>query len=137
MKFKPAKEIIELMMAKDEFSHWLGIAIKSLEKGCVNTELKVKKEMLNGFHIAHGGISYSLADSALAFSANTYGKKAVSVETSISHKQKVFENDLLHTEVEEKSMTEKIGIYHITIFNQHAVEVAHFKGTMYFSSEVW
>ncbi|MFK7757420.1 MAG: PaaI family thioesterase [Flavobacteriales bacterium] len=131
------KQIIDKMMTGDEYSRWLCIEFLELEEGKVNLSLTVKPEMLNGFHIAHGGISYALADSALAFSSNAYGRHAVSVETSISHVQKVMEKDTLRTDVREVSLNHKIGIYHIAILNQHDVEVAHFKGTVYRSDKVW
>jgi acyl-CoA thioesterase len=93
--------------------------------------------MLNGFHIAHGGITYSLADSALAFASNAHGIQCVSVETSISHIKKVEEGDVLTTSVEEKSVTSKIGIYHVTVRNQQDEDVAFFKGTVYRTGKLW
>lgn len=134
---KTPDEIVELMLTNDHFSNWLGLEVIHLEKGKVNLKTTVKEEMLNGFEIAHGGIAYALGDSALAFSANAHGKKAVSVETSISHVQKVFLNDVLTTEVNEVSLNHKIGIYHIRVINQYDVEVAHFKGTVYISVKEW
>ena len=50
--------------------------------------MQVRKEMTNGFNIAHGGITYSLVDSALAFAANSYGIQSLSIETSINHTKK-------------------------------------------------
>ena len=97
----------------------------------------VRKEMLNGFGIAHGGITYSLADSALAFSANGYGIQSVSLETSISHTKPVKEGDVLRTKVTEESLTSKIGIYTIHIYNQENVNVALFKGTVYRTGKEW
>ncbi|MEJ6682163.1 MAG: hotdog fold thioesterase [Flavobacteriales bacterium] len=134
---KTPDEIVELMLTNDQFSNWLGLEVIHLEKGKVNLKTTVKEEMLNGFEIAHGGIAYALGDSALAFSANAHGKQAVSVETSISHVQKVFLHDVLTTEVNEVSLNHKIGIYHIRVINQYDVEVAHFKGTVYISVKEW
>lgn len=132
-----SKNIVNQMMANDRFSQWLGLKVISYNPGNVPVQIVVKEEMLNGFHIAHGGISYSLADSSLAFSSNSHGRHAVSVETSISHVQKVFVGDVLTTEVKEVSLNHKIGIYHIQIVNQQKVEVAHFKGTVYRSDKEW
>ena len=78
-------KIVDKMFNQDAFSQWLGIEIVDLSKGYCKLKMKVRGEMLNGFHIAHGGIAYSLADSALAFASNSNGKKSLSVETSISH----------------------------------------------------
>ena len=77
------KEIVSKMISNDAFSKWLGINILKLEKGYCKLEMKVVKEMTNGFDIAHGRICYSLADSALAFASNSHGKMALSIETSI------------------------------------------------------
>ena len=93
--------------------------------------------MLNGFAIAHGGISYSLADSALAFASNSHGIQAVSVETSISHTKAVKEGDVLTAVSEESSLSRSIGVYHITVTNQRSEIVALFKGTVYRTGKPW
>lgn len=134
---KKASWIVDQMYNNDPFSQRLGIKRIHDGAGISILELQVNNEMLNGFSIAHGGITYSLADSALAFAANAHGIKCVSIETSISHVQPVHENDILRTKVEEVSLNRKIGIYHITIFNQLDVEVAHFKGSVYRTSKEW
>lgn len=132
----PSK-IVDKMYENDAFSKWLGI--KRIEDGAGKSVLQmtVRKEMLNGFDIVHGGITYSLADSALAFASNGYGRKAVSVETSISHTQTCKEGDVLTTHTEEMSLSKKIGIYQITITNQHNKTVALFKGTVYITDKNW
>jgi acyl-CoA thioesterase len=132
-----ATAVVDLMYNNDPFSQWLGIERLLDAPGESRLRMTVSKEMLNGFAIAHGGITYSLADSALAFASNSHGRKSVSVETSISHIQPVFEGDVLTTFVTEVSLNHKIGIYHIVVKNQHEVEVAHFKGTVYRKSEEW
>ena len=133
----PAKRIVNKMYENDAFSQWLGI--KRLEDGAGKSVLQmtVRKEMLNGFDIAHGGITYSLADSALAFASNGHGRKAVSVETSISHTETCKEGDVLTTHTEEMSLSNKIGVYQITITNQDNKIVALFKGTVYRTSKDW
>ncbi|MEN8929480.1 MAG: hotdog fold thioesterase [Flavobacteriales bacterium] len=132
-----ASKIIDKMFLNDPFSQWLGIKRIEEKEGAVVLELTVRKEMLNGFGIAHGGITYSLADSALAFSANGYGIQSVSIETSISHTKSVKEGDVLRTKVTEESLTSKIGIYTIHIYNQANVNVALFKGTVYRTGKEW
>lgn len=132
-----ASEIVHKMMNQDWMSQWLGIQIISIEKGNVVLKMTVRKEMLNGFSIAHGGITYSLSDTCLAFSSNSYGEQAVSIETSISHLKPVFEGDILTTEVKEISITKKFGIYQVNIFNQKNEMVSVFKGTMYKNGKIW
>ena len=132
----PSK-IVDKMYKNDAFSKWLGI--KRIEDGAGKSVLQmtVRKEMLNGFNIVHGGITYSLADSALAFASNGNGRKAVSVETSISHIKACKEGDVLTTHTEEMSLSKKIGVYQITITNQLNKTVALFKGTVYITDKNW
>lgn len=131
------KEIVDKMMEKDEFSRLLGISILEIDKGKCVLELKVNKVMLNGFHIAHGGISYSISDSALAFASNAYGIHCVSIETSISHLKTLKENDILRSECLEISRGKSIGLYEVKSYNQNQELVAYFKGTVKILREEW
>ena len=132
-----SREIVNKMFDKDAFSQWLGIEIVDVSEGYCQLKMKVRKEMLNGFHIAHGGIAYSLADSALAFASNSHGKKSLSVETSISHMVSIKAGDMLTAMTKELSRSDKIGIYLITITNNENQEIANFKGTVYRTSKNW
>ena len=125
------------MLKNDLFSRWLGIEPVTIQKGRCVLKMTVRKEMLNGFAIAHGGITYSLADSALAFASNSHGRKSVSVETSISHVEPVKEGDVLIADAEEVSISNKIAVYHITVKNQKEKVVALFKGTVYRTAKQW
>ena len=62
--------VIDQMYAKDYFTQWLGIERIEEGPGICTLRMTVRKEMLNGFAIAHGGITYSFADSALAVACN-------------------------------------------------------------------
>ncbi len=131
-------EIVNEMLAKDHFSEWLGIRLLAADKGISKLQMTIREDMLNGFGIAHGGITYSLADSALAFAANSHGQKAVSVETSISHTVALKVGDIIIAEAHEEHCSDKIGIYSIKIYNtaDNSV-VAIFKGTVYRTSKKW
>jgi len=131
------RKIINKMFDQDAFSQWLGIEIIDVSEGFCQLKMTVRKEMLNGFQIAHGGIAYSLADSALAFASNSHGRKSLSVETSISHTVSVKEGDVLTVATKELSLSDKIGVYLITIINQSNEDVAYFKGTVYRTSKEW
>jgi len=131
------KSIVEQMMAKDAMSQWLGIEIIDVTPGNVIISMVVKPEMLNGFEIAHGSITYALSDSCLAFSSNSHGQQSVSVETSISHLAPVFAGDKLTTSIEEISLTKRFGIYAVSIYNQDQKLVSTFKGTMYRKDKIW
>ena len=132
-----AEKIVNFMFTNDAYSQWLGIERLNVAPGLCDLRMTVRSEMLNGFAIAHGGISYSLADTALAFASNAHGLKCYSVETSISHVKMVEEGDVLSTLVEEKSLSKRIGVYHITVFNQNKEAVAFFKGTVHRSQKSW
>ena len=130
-------QIVDKMLSKDKMSQWLGIQINSIEKGKVDLQLKVSETMLNGFLIAHGGITYSMADSCMAFTANSHGNHAVSVESSISHHAAVKANDILSTQIEELNKSTRFGVYLVKIYNQEEKLVASFKGTMLFKESTW
>ena len=130
-------KIVNKMYDQDAFSQWLGIEIVDVSEGYCQLKMKVRKEMLNGFHIAHGGIAYSLADSALAFASNSHGRKSLSVETSISHMVSIKAGDMLTAITKELSRSDKIGVYLITITNKENQEIAIFKGTVYRTSKDW
>jgi len=132
-----AKKVVDKMMGGDAFSQWLGIEVLEITAGFCKLQMKVKDEMSNGFNIAHGGIAYSLADSCLAFAANSYGTQAVSIETSISHTQKVISGNVLTATAKEINKSTKTGLYYITITNQNNIEIAHFKGTVYRTGKKW
>ena len=132
-----AKKVVDKMMDGDAFSQWLGIEVLEIDKGFCKLQMKVRDEMTNGFAIAHGGIAYSLADSCLAFAANSYGIQAVSVETSISHTKKVKSGDVLFATSKEKNKSSKTALYYITITNQNKEEIAHFKGTVFRTGKEW
>jgi acyl-CoA thioesterase len=132
-----AKEVVNHMMANDAFSIWLGIKVIENSPGYSKLQLVVRKEMTNGFAIAHGGICYSLADSALAFAGNGRGTHAVSIETSIAHTKPAHADDVLIAEAIEKSHTKRFGIYEVTIKNQREELIALFKGTLYRTGKEW
>jgi acyl-CoA thioesterase len=132
-----ANKIVSQMFEGDAFSKWLGIEVVAVKEGFCELNLAVREEMTNGFKIAHGGITYSLADSALAFASNSHGRKSVSVETSISHTKQCLVGDVITAKAIEKSISNKIAIYEITITNQKDETVALFKGTVYRTSKDW
>lgn len=129
--------VVNKMYNNDPFSQWLGIERVEDGPGISRLRMIVRLEMLNGFKIGHGGITYSLADSALAFASNSHGIQAVSIETSISHVAPIKEGDVLETEVEELNLTNKTGLYSVTVYNQDRKAVAFFKGTVYRTGKEW
>jgi len=134
---KTPEEILQIMMNEDSFSQWMGIEIQAIELGSCTLKAEINSTMLNGFRIAHGGISYSLADSALAFASNSRGVQCVSIETSISHIKKVSEGDILIAEANEIHRGKTTGIYNVNVKNQHNQTIALFKGTVFITEKEW
>ena len=124
-------------MKNDAFSQWLGITVVSNAPGEATLKMTVRDEMTNGFHIAHVGITYSLADSALAFASNGGGRQSLSIETSIHHIAKVETGETISAAASLISETNKTGIYQIDITNSSGQLVAWFKGTVYRTSKEW
>ncbi len=134
---KTPEEIVKQMMKGDHFSRWMGLEIVDIKKGFCKAKCVIKKEMLNGFSILHGGITFSLSDSVLAFAANSYGYKCVSIETSITHLRPVFENETLTILSEEIHRGRSIGVYSVKIYNEKNILVSNFKGTVSISKDIW
>lgn len=132
-----AQQIVKHMMKNDAFSQWLGIQVVSSTVESAVLEMTIREEMTNGFNIAHGGITYSLADSALAFASNGGGKQSLSIETSIHHIEKVLAGDVIRARASLVSETHKTAIYQIDITNTSDERVAWFKGTVYRTSKEW
>jgi acyl-CoA thioesterase len=130
------KEIVNKMFQNDFFSQWLGITVESIEEGTCTLSMTIRKEMLNGFAIAHGGITYSLADSALAFASNSHGRQSVSIDTSINHIETLKEGDTIVAVAKQEALKNKFGFYTIEIKKENTL-VALFKGTVFRSDKEW
>ena len=79
-----AGKVVSHLMKNDLFSQWLGIDVLDIKEGYSKIKMKVRKEMINGFGIVHGGIAFSLADSAFAFACNNRNNLSVALDTSIN-----------------------------------------------------
>ncbi len=134
---KTPEEIVSLMLQHDHFSEWMKVKVLELGKGHCTLSCTTKKDMLNGFGILHGGITYSLSDSALAFASNSYGYKCVSVETSISHLRPVRVDTHLTVTCSEIHRGKTIGIYSVDIREDDGNLVSKFKGTVHISKDPW
>jgi acyl-CoA thioesterase len=126
-----AEKLVAGMVSRDGFSAWLGMEILEVKPGACKLRLKVRHDMLNGFGMCHGGIPYSLADSALAFASNTHGTVTVSIENTISYPAPVGEGDILTAVAEEESAGNRIAFYRVTVTNQSNTTVGLFRGTVY------
>mgnify|MGYP001571981926 FL=1 len=130
-KDKIAKDVVPHMMENDLFSQWLGIEVLEVKEGYSKIKMTVRKEMINGFGIVHGGIAFALSDSAFAFACNNRNVLSVALDTAINFLKPVHTGDVLTAEAKELHNGRSTGLYHITITNQHDHVVAFFKGTCF------
>jgi acyl-CoA thioesterase len=131
-----ASQIIDTMISKDEFSQWLGISRVEEREGYCKLRMEIRPEMCNGFGIAHGGIAYSFADSALAFASNSHGRHAVSIETSITHLKALHSSEIITATSEEQSFGNRTAVYYIKVENDEGL-IALFKGTVFIKDSEW
>ncbi|MGZ5287024.1 MAG: hydroxyphenylacetyl-CoA thioesterase PaaI [Flavisolibacter sp.] len=126
-----ANDVVSHMMKHDLFSHWLGIEIVEVKEGYSRIRMTLREEMINGFGIIHGGIAFSLADSAFAFACNNRNNLSVALDTSITFTKATRPGDVLTAEAKELHNGRSTGLYLITITNQQLEQVGLFKGTCF------
>ena len=130
-KDKLATAVVEHMMKNDLFSQWLGIEVLEVRTGYSKIKMLVRPEMINGFGIVHGGIAFSLADSAFAFACNNRNNLSVALDVTITFTKAVNVGDELTAEAKEVHNGRSTGVYLISVFNQKNEQVALFKGTCF------
>ena len=130
-KDKLANAVVDHMMEHDLFSQWLGIEVLEIKEGYSKIKMTVRKEMINGFGVVHGGIAFSMADSAFAFACNNRNNLSMALDVTISFTKAVHVNDVLTAEAKEVHNGKSTGVYLISIMNQHDQQVALFKGTCF------
>jgi acyl-CoA thioesterase len=119
------------MMKHDLFSQWLGVEVLEVSEGSSRIRMEVRKEMINGFGIVHGGIAFALADSAFAFACNNRNNLSVALDTSINFLKPVAVGDNLEATAREIHNGRSTGLYQVEIRNQNKDVVALFKGTCF------
>lgn len=126
-----ARQVVNQMMESDLFSQWLGIEIIEIKEGYSKIKMKLRKEMINGFGIIHGGIAFALGDTAFAFACNNRNVLSVALDASINFIKPTQPGDELTAEAKELHNGRSTGLYVITITNQDNHQVALFKGTCF------
>jgi acyl-CoA thioesterase len=126
-----SQQVVNHMLQNDQFSTWLGIEIIEIKEGYSKIKMTIRPEMVNGFGIIHGGVTFSLADSAFAFACNNRNNLSVALDTSINFLKPVMVADVLIAEATELHNGRSTGLYHITIHNQKNELVALFKGNCF------
>jgi acyl-CoA thioesterase len=126
-----ATKVVDKMMKDDQFSQWLNIRVLEVSEGYSKIKMVIRKEMVNGFGIVHGGVPFSLADSAFAFACNTRNNLSVALDVTITFTKSVNVGDELIAEAKEVHNGRSTGVYMVTITNQNNDPVALFKGTCF------
>jgi len=128
-------EVVNKMFEQDRFSQWLGIQVIEIREGYSKIQMTIRAEMENGFGIIHGGVTFSMADSAFAYACNNRNQKSVALDTSINFVKAVYVGDILTAEATELHNGRSTGLYQIAITNQKNELVAQFKGLCYRSGK--
>jgi acyl-CoA thioesterase len=126
-----AVDVVNTLMARDRFSQWLGIEVLEAGVGHAVLRMPVRDDMVNGFGTSHGGILFSLADSAFAFATNAGGVLSVAIDCSVSFPVAVRPGDVLTATAVEQSTTKRLAFCDVTVRNQDNVIAGHFRGTVY------
>jgi acyl-CoA thioesterase len=130
-----SKSVFDKMMETDYFSQWLDIRLVEISDGKCVLEMTVRKEMLNGFAILHGGVTFAFADSAFAFASNSHNKLSVSLTASMTYSKPAKEGDIIVATAIELSLTNKTGTYDVVVSNKNNGEtISLFRGTVYRTS---
>jgi acyl-CoA thioesterase len=126
-----ANNVVSHMMENDFFSQWMGVEVLEVKEGYSRIKMTIRKEMVNGFGIVHGGLPFSLADSAFAFACNNRNNLSVALDVTITFTKAVNVGDELTAEAKEIHNGRSTGVYLISVTNQKNELVSLFKGTCF------
>ena len=129
-----AERVVTAMMERDAFSQWLGLDVSHVAPNAATVRMTVRPEMVNGFGVCHGGIAFSLADSALAFASNTHGRVTVSIENSIRYPAPIMPGDVLTATAVQESAGRRLAFFNVTVEKDGGEVVGLFRGTVYRTS---
>lgn len=115
------------MWADDRASQALGMELDDVGPGTATMRMAVREDMVNGHDIGHGGLTFTLADSAFAFACNSYGRRTVAAGAEIRFLAPTRLGDVLVARAEERSRDGRDGTYHVTVTAGETV-VATFVG---------
>ena len=124
MAEKVASKILEL----DETCRSMGICLEHVNEGTATLSLKIKQQHINGHGICHGGIIFTLSDSAFAFACNSRNVTSVAQHANVTFIIPAKLGDRLFATAKEISLIKRNGIYDVTVTNQNADVIAEFRG---------
>ena len=123
-----AKRCAGVMYAKDAASKALGIRVDVPAAGQAVASMTVREDMVNGFGVCHGGIVFTLADTAFAFACNGYDNRTFAAAASIDFLRPARLGDELRAVAREDYRGSKTGFYSAEVRNQRDEVVAVFRG---------
>ena len=123
-----AEIVAKAMFERDVAVRTQGITILETRPGYARATMRVRADMLNGHAICHGGIIFTLADSAFAYACNSYNRATVAAAASIDFLKASHLDDELVAVATERSRARRSGIYDVTVHNQKGEAVALFRG---------
>jgi len=126
-----AERVAESMYSRDTASKTLGMRIERVEPGFAELTMAVRRDMLNGHAICHGGLIFTLADSAFAFACNSYNLSTVASGCAIEFIAPAREGDVLTARARERQLAGRTGVYDVEIVNERGEVVALFRGKSY------
>ena len=124
MAEKVASKILEL----DETCRSMGICLEHVNEGTATLSLTIKQQHINGHGICHGGIIFTLSDSAFAFACNSRNVASVAQHANVTFIKPAKLGDRLFATAKEISLIKRNGIYDVTVTNQNADVIAEFRG---------
>ena len=116
------------MYGEDRASQALGMRVLEVRPGYARLAMKVREDMVNGHQLCHGGLIFTLADSAFAFACNTYDRVTVASAATVEFLLSAHLGDELTAIAEERSRSKRTGIYDVAVSNQRGECVALFRG---------
>ena len=119
------------MYARDRAVQGLGIAIVSVEPGAALLTMAVRADMVNGHHICHGGMIFTLADAAFAYACHSYNRNTVAAACHIDFLAPAMEGETLVAQAVEQSAAGRTGVYDVTVRNSRGKTIALFRGKSY------
>lgn len=116
------------LWAEDEAARWVGIEVQSVDEGRAVLTLKVQPHHCNGHGICHGGITFTLADTAFAYACNSRNQRTVAQQNTITYIAPGRAGDVLTAQAREVSASGRSGVYDVQVNNQDNEVIAEFRG---------
>lgn len=126
-----AEKVAQGMYQRDRASKALGMTIEATRPGYARLRMEVREDMLNGHETCHGGLIFTLADSAFAFACNACNRVTVALGAQITFIEPAKRGDVLIAEASEQSRTRRTGVYDVEVRTEDGRKIALFRGNAY------